>query len=321
MTPDRTELLGFLTAHYDLEELRTLCFKLYVPDDDLPGRTREGKARELLAFCERHGRTEALLRQLAADHPTAYRELFGRKPRPASPTPHSPRAGQVFISHAHEDSALAHELARWLQGEGYAVWIAPKSIRPGEQWVQAIERGLATSEAFVLLQTPAAVASDWVRYETNIAISQERRHRLEFVPLAVADCEPPLTWQAYQAIPFASGDEASLQLLADRLAERTAEPANGRHAPGAANAGAASTLDDWQADQIQGLAWSVGLELGREDGRNLYQPVYALLNSHFEVSSYKEIPARRYAEARQFLAGWLQQLVQGSAPAGGRAAD
>jgi hypothetical protein len=52
---------------------------------------------------------------------------------------------QVFISHATEDEQFAHRLADDLQRLGLRIWIAPESIRPGEGWVRAIERGLAES--------------------------------------------------------------------------------------------------------------------------------------------------------------------------------
>jgi hypothetical protein len=212
----------------------------------------------------------------------------------------------VFISHAHEDAATAQAVADRLRAEGYPVWLAPESIRPGEQWVDAIERGLAASDTFLLLLSSAAVASRWVRYETNIAISQERLGRLAVIPLLIAACDPPLTWQAYQAIDYAGDPDAAWAELAGRLGE-TAAP--GTPPPKRTRPPAGAPLSDWQADQIQVLAWSVGLELGRQDGRNLYQPVYALLNSHFEVSSYRDIPAARYPEARRFLANWLGKLV------------
>lgn len=50
-----------LATYFSIEELRDLCFDLGVDFDDLPGLTKSSKARELIAFCERHGRTAVLL--------------------------------------------------------------------------------------------------------------------------------------------------------------------------------------------------------------------------------------------------------------------
>lgn len=63
-----------------------------------------------------------------------------------------------------------------------------------------------------------------------------------------------------------------------------------------------------QAKAIQSLAQSIACELGRSDGSFPYQQVYARLNSAFQVRSYRDIPAGRYQEARQFLTDWLEKL-------------
>jgi hypothetical protein len=49
-------LREFIVQHFDLEELRTLCFDLHVEYDDLRGEGRVAKVRELVALMERLGR-------------------------------------------------------------------------------------------------------------------------------------------------------------------------------------------------------------------------------------------------------------------------
>lgn len=61
---DRQRMVGVrvkLASYFSLEELYNLCFDLGVDYEDLPGGTKSGKARELVAFCERHQRIEPLL--------------------------------------------------------------------------------------------------------------------------------------------------------------------------------------------------------------------------------------------------------------------
>lgn len=61
---DRQRMAGVrvkLAAYFSLEELQTLCFDLGVDYEELPGATKSGKARELVAFCARHDRVEPLL--------------------------------------------------------------------------------------------------------------------------------------------------------------------------------------------------------------------------------------------------------------------
>lgn len=77
MTPSRSQLLSFIKHHYNLEELKTLTFNLHIRYDELAAEGLEGKARELLDYTERRGRTADLLRQLEQDRPVAYEERFG----------------------------------------------------------------------------------------------------------------------------------------------------------------------------------------------------------------------------------------------------
>jgi len=60
MAEDRNTLLNFLARHYTLDEMKTLCFKLFVDYDNLGGDTKSAKARELILHLERGGRIEDL---------------------------------------------------------------------------------------------------------------------------------------------------------------------------------------------------------------------------------------------------------------------
>ena len=127
------------------------------------------------------------------------------------------KAEQVFISYATEDERSAHRPADDLQRLGVRVWIAPESIRPGESWVSAIERGLRESSHVVVLLTPAALASKWVKKETDVAIAQERKGRIQVIPLDLERCKVPLLLSSYQMVSFRRGYDAGLKQLADRL--------------------------------------------------------------------------------------------------------
>ena len=137
-------------------------------------------------------------------------------------------ATQVFISHDTEDAAFAHRLANDLRQLGLRVWVAPDSIRPGEGWVQAINRGLEESSHMVVVLTPAATSSRWVQMETSVAIAFEREGRMELIPLDVVRCKVPALWQSYQRIPFRHNYDAAFGQLANRLGWRAPAPAPAR---------------------------------------------------------------------------------------------
>lgn len=69
---ERDELLKALTAFFNEEELRTLCFGLGVQYDDLSGEGLEGKSRELIAYSERHGGVVELIDRIVELRPNAY---------------------------------------------------------------------------------------------------------------------------------------------------------------------------------------------------------------------------------------------------------
>jgi tetratricopeptide (TPR) repeat protein len=74
MTNPLTNLHRFITEHFDLEELRTLCFDLGIEYDDLGGEGRSDKARELLRRMGRRKELERLVDALRKVRPGAFDE-------------------------------------------------------------------------------------------------------------------------------------------------------------------------------------------------------------------------------------------------------
>jgi len=225
MAEDRNSLLQFLTRNYSTDELKTLCFQLFVDFDNLAGDTKSAKARELILHLERADRMSDLGPILGRDKPIAYRREFTKDPPiPRIPPRRNRDMNQVFLSHAQEDEAIARRIAADLQAEGWTVWMAPDSIMPGETWVEAINRGLEESGFYLLVQTPAAVASRWVVTETNVAIGLEHQHLMRFIPLDVSPSRPPPLWTAYQNVPFRDNYLRGLEHLLARLNGRSPRP-------------------------------------------------------------------------------------------------
>jgi hypothetical protein len=61
---DRAALRRILTDHFNDHELRDLCFDLGIDYKILPSHTKEDRARELVAYAERYGRTAELVAQV-----------------------------------------------------------------------------------------------------------------------------------------------------------------------------------------------------------------------------------------------------------------
>jgi formylglycine-generating enzyme len=223
MSPSNTDLRKFINQFFSDEELETFCFDYFreVSDDFGSGMSKNRKAMRLIAYCESRGVLDNLWANLKKERPTPWREQFGAKAVVVQPAivqagsvpDHEREPRQVFISHAKEDAEFARQLAADLREEGWRVWIAPDSIRPGEKWVEAINRGLETSGVFVVALTPAAVASRWVNFETNAAIDMHQEEEIRLVTLDVVACRLPVLWRQLQYVTFRNSYETGLDKL------------------------------------------------------------------------------------------------------------
>jgi formylglycine-generating enzyme required for sulfatase activity len=133
---------------------------------------------------------------------------------------------QVFLSHSSKDAEFALLLAADLRAAGIPVWKAPESILKGEEWVPAIQRGLTTSTHFLLLQSPAAVESGWVRFEFDSALELYMRDRIKIIMVDYESCHAPLFWGRFQQVTDIAGDyyAALFQIQACLRAEQPAHP-------------------------------------------------------------------------------------------------
>ncbi|MCP5094531.1 MAG: toll/interleukin-1 receptor domain-containing protein, partial [Chloroflexi bacterium] len=221
MSYDTAKIRQFIRTRFNTEELTIFLFD-YFPDvheNMAPGMTKGQRIQYLLDHAKRRNMDD-LLAALERERPDVYPQAdfmpqHAQKKQPVTPIARNPR--QIFISHAHQDAELAHQLADDLEADGWTTWIAPNSIQPGEKWVEAISRGLDGSGLFVLLLTPDAVKSSWVRDETNVAIELKNEGELQFLPLQIKPCKLPALWRAYQRIPFRGGYDAGLLTLLTRL--------------------------------------------------------------------------------------------------------
>jgi len=206
----------FIVQFFSDDELEDLCFD-YFPDvrrDFTQGMTKSQKARLLVDHVERHGRLDHLAAALAQLRPDAYAEQLGDVPAtPPEPinTERDPR--RLFICHAYEDEEIAHRLAQDLLDDGWKIWIAPDSIRPGERWIDAINQGLQSSGVFLLVMTPSAVSSRWVQDEMGYALDQANRGRARVIVLDFGATAAPPLWTIRQHIPFVQSYDAGLREL------------------------------------------------------------------------------------------------------------
>jgi tetratricopeptide (TPR) repeat protein len=81
---------------------------------------------------------------------------------------------QVFVSHSHEDDSFCRAVVQALREAGADVWYDEHNMGSG-QLLDTIDRELRERPMFILILTPAAVKSAWVRDECKWAYNLLRR--------------------------------------------------------------------------------------------------------------------------------------------------
>lgn len=125
---------------------------------------------------------------------------------------------RAFISHSSKDAAFAADyLEPLLEREGLDVWCSAGGLSCGVDWERQVHRELTRSDWLLVVLSPDAIASDWVRAEVHWA-TEHRKGRI--APLMVRTCDPAslhLRLASIQFIDFRVDRDAAAQALLARL--------------------------------------------------------------------------------------------------------
>ncbi|MEM9504102.1 MAG: TIR domain-containing protein, partial [Cyanobacteria bacterium P01_E01_bin.43] len=120
---------------------------------------------------------------------------------------------QVFLAHAQADAEVMQQIRRCLQQEGLTVWTSATDIRSGEDFQQAIRRGIEQADNLVYLLSPAAIASEFCQQELDYALSLHKR----IISVLVRETDAATMPEALQGLQYiewaASGEERDRPLL------------------------------------------------------------------------------------------------------------
>jgi len=156
--------------------------------------------------------------------------LWGRWVRaraaPAGPASGAPR--DLFLSYSRRDKDVAERLAGDLKEHGIAVWWDFWEMEVGDLLPRKIEAAVARSAWFVIILSPDAVASSWVRAELDLALTREVEGGLTILPILYRPCEVPLSlrgkvWADLTTSSYQAGLESLLRSLAAQRPQRATE--------------------------------------------------------------------------------------------------
>src|SRR5689334_14406463 len=106
--------------------------------------------------------------------------------------------GHVFISYSRKDKVKAVRLYEDLKFRGLSAWIDFQDIQPGTAWSDEIGQAILESSHFLLLLSPEAIKSDYVRREYEYALE----HNHDVLPLLLEPCQMPQPIARLQYIDF-----------------------------------------------------------------------------------------------------------------------
>jgi hypothetical protein len=141
--------------------------------------------------------------------------------------------GHVFLSYCRDDRDYVDELAAYLGESGVPVWF-DDHLAPGDQWLNELRMRIEDADAVVVVMTPAAEQSDWVRIE----IQQARDAGRPILPLLL------------DGRPFPSLHTTHYQDVSGRRLPGEAFLARLRSAPAAPPAGLPARMADIHPDQV-----------------------------------------------------------------------
>ena len=136
----------------------------------------------------------------------------------------------IFVCYAREDAGFVLRLAASLQARGVPVWLDQWNIKGGTDWDHSIDSALHDCAQFLIVLSPAAVASDEVRGELRTALDKKK----PVVPVLRQTCDIPRRLLLTQYVDFTGrspDDVATLDLLVRALGMQAESPLPQRSQP------------------------------------------------------------------------------------------
>jgi len=183
-------------------------------------------------------------------------------------------AFRVFISHKHEDHALAVEVKGAVEGlhpELIECFVSGVDIAAGVDWRREIRSVLAESHLLVLLFTEPTKNWDWCLYETGLYTRFDLANPGSVVCLSAAGQGAPSPLADLQGVPV---DVERIGAFLDSLCRRTWEISDDwRRGP---------LMPDIEPDRVQAAAHSIVEGFRRSGSASTHYPCHRLVLSFSE---------------------------------------
>lgn len=124
----------------------------------------------------------------------------------------------IFLSHSHQDKPFARKLSERLNAHGIRTWLDEAEMQVGDSLISKIEAAIQEYAYLGVVLSPNSAASEWVRREVNIALTEEiQGRRVKVLPLLYQKCDIPGFLAAKLYADFTEDFEEGFKKLLDRL--------------------------------------------------------------------------------------------------------
>ena len=121
---------------------------------------------------------------------------------------------RIFVSHSHKDDGFGVRLIRDLMRvlpEPDAVWYdSHGGLHGGVTWWTTIVHEITTRNIFIVILTPDAVNSEWVKDEINLAWQEKNARGMLILPILRLACTIRADIQTLQVLDFQSSRDYDL---------------------------------------------------------------------------------------------------------------
>ncbi len=128
-------------------------------------------------------------------------------------------ATQFFMSYSREDASYQKRVLNELRQRGIKVWVDTENLIPGSPtWEREIERAIRSAAGIIVLLSPEANNSEWVRREISFAEQNQKR----IFPVLIhgdEDDSIPLRLSAHQRVDLRRNFTAGMDELEKALKE------------------------------------------------------------------------------------------------------
>jgi hypothetical protein len=159
----------------------------------------------------------------------------------------------VFISYSTDARPWAEKLSESLESKGVSTWTDFKSIRPGQRWLEQIQRALDDAKYFLIVVGPKNHIGEWQDREWQGALQRTWADpNKRIIPVLIADATPPSFLKNWVFVRMQPGKPESSWI--DRIYDAVRGMDSGRHGALARQSAKPNKALQTRLKEIEGVA-------------------------------------------------------------------